>query len=77
MQSKVHSLLQFLTHFFFDRVALIGGHTIYKIDDTDIIPIANEQARSRMNNPDEARLVRILKAGIIFFSRKCKPFIAR
>ena len=37
------------------RVALIGGHTIYKIDDTDIIPIANEQTRSRIGNPDEAK----------------------
>eukprot|EP00795_Rhopilema_esculentum_P017479 gene17479-9088_t len=35
------------------RVALIGGHTIYKIDDTVMIPIANEQARIKFSNPDE------------------------
>jgi len=34
---------------------LIGGHTIYKIDDTDIIPIATDQDFARMNNPDEAK----------------------
>ena len=37
------------------RVALIGGHTIYKIDDTVMIPIANEQARIKFSNPDETR----------------------
>ena len=37
-------------------MALIGGHTLYKIDDTVMIPIANEQARSKFSNPDETRL---------------------
>ncbi|XP_057307626.1 polyphosphoinositide phosphatase-like [Hydractinia symbiolongicarpus] len=41
------------------RVALIGGHTIYKVDDVDVIPIANEQAKAKMGNPDETRYLRI------------------
>jgi len=43
------------------RVALIGGHTLYKIDDTVMIPIANEQARSKFSNPDETRYLRIFQ----------------
>ena len=43
------------------KVALIGGHAIYKIEDTDIIPIANEQARSKLNNPDEVKYMRIFQ----------------
>ncbi|XP_065648224.1 polyphosphoinositide phosphatase isoform X2 [Hydra vulgaris] len=43
------------------RVALIGGHAIYKIDDTAIIPIANEQAKSKMTNPDEQKYLRIFQ----------------
>ncbi|XP_066936633.1 polyphosphoinositide phosphatase-like [Clytia hemisphaerica] len=43
------------------RVALIGGHTIYKIDDTDIIPIANDQDFARMNSPNEAKYLRIFQ----------------
>lgn len=44
------------------KVALIGGHAVYKIDDTEIIPIANEQARSKMNsNTDEVKYMRIFQ----------------
>lgn len=43
------------------RVALIGGHTIYKIDDTVMIPIATEQARIKFSNPDETRYLRIFQ----------------
>ena len=43
------------------RVALIGGHAVYKIDDTEIIPIATEQSRSKVNNPDEAKYMRIFQ----------------
>ena len=45
----------FILKIFLNRVALIGGHAIYKIDDTAILPIANEQARSKMGNPDEQK----------------------
>ncbi len=37
------------------RVALIGGHAIYKIDDTVMIPIANDQAKIKFSNPDETK----------------------
>ena len=40
---------------FFSRVAIIGGHTIYKIDDTDTIPIAHENNKTKIGNPDEAK----------------------
>lgn len=58
MAMELFSMSNFL---FFCRVALIGGHTIFKIDDTDIIPIANDQDFARMNNnPDEAKYVCLL-----------------
>ena len=38
-------------------MAIIGGHTIYKIDDTDIIPIAHENNKTKIGNPDEAKWV--------------------
>eukprot|EP00794_Sanderia_malayensis_P000047 gene47-641_t len=43
------------------RVALIGGHTIYKIDDTVMIPIPNDQAKVKFSNPDEAKYLRIFQ----------------
>ena len=41
----------------FFRQAQIGGHSIYKIEDTKLIPIANELVRQRFQRPDEAKLV--------------------
>lgn len=43
------------------RVAVIGGHTIYKIDDTDIIPIALENNKAKIGNPDEAKYLRMFQ----------------
>ena len=54
-QSALKYLVTTIKIAFFYRVALIGGHTVYKIDDTDIIPIANDQDFARMNSPDEAK----------------------
>lgn len=50
----------FLEYFF--REAQIGGHSIYKIEDTKLIPIANELVRQKFQHPDEAKLVTISNA---------------
>ena len=42
---------------FFFRQAQIGGHSIYKIEDTKLIPIANELVTQKFQHPDEAKLV--------------------
>ena len=50
----------FLEYFF--REAQIGGHNIYKIEDTKLIPIANELVRQKFQHPDETKLVAISNA---------------
>ena len=37
------------------REAQIGGHSIYKIEDTKLIPIANELVRQKFQHPDESK----------------------
>lgn len=39
------------------RVAQIGGHTVYKIMDTCMVPIPNETVRSKHRHPSESKLV--------------------
>ena len=35
------------------REAQIGGHTIYKVEDTRMIPIPNETVIQKIQHPDE------------------------
>lgn len=44
----------------FFRQAQIGGHSIYKIEDTKLIPIANELVKQKFQHPDEAKLVTLI-----------------
>lgn len=44
----------------FFRQAQIGGHSIYKIEDTKLIPIANELVKQKFQHPDEAKLVMLI-----------------
>ena len=44
----------------FLRQAQIGGHSIYKIEDTKLIPIANELVKQKFQHPDEAKLVMLI-----------------
>lgn len=37
------------------REAQIGAHSIYKIEDTKLIPIANELVRQKFQHPDESK----------------------
>lgn len=50
-------------------MADIGGHAIYKIEDTNMIYIPNDSVR--ITHPDEARYVLVVTAVFFFFSFKC------
>ncbi|KAL9969462.1 hypothetical protein ACROYT_G021682 [Oculina patagonica] len=43
------------------KEAQIGGHSIYKIEDTKLIPIANELVRQKFQHPDESKYVKIFQ----------------
>ena len=45
------------------RVAIIGGHTIYKVEDTSMVYIPNDACTGRVQHPDEARFVGIYGGG--------------
>jgi hypothetical protein len=42
------------------RIAVIGYHTIYKIEDTTMVYIPNESVR--IHHPDEARYVKLFQS---------------
>ncbi|XP_072036306.1 LOW QUALITY PROTEIN: polyphosphoinositide phosphatase-like [Amphiura filiformis] len=43
------------------RVAIIGGHTIYKIEDTSMVYIPNDECTGKVPHPDESRYVKIFQ----------------
>ncbi|XP_068698688.1 polyphosphoinositide phosphatase-like [Montipora foliosa] len=43
------------------KVAQIGSHSIYKIEDTKLIPIGNEFVKQKIQHPDEAKYVKIFQ----------------
>lgn len=47
------------------KMADIGGHAIYKIEDTNMIYIPNDSVR--ITHPDEARYVLVVTAVFFFF----------
>lgn len=51
-------------------MADIGGHSIYKIEDTNMIYIPNDSVR--VTHPDEARLVYV---EILYFYNQRIPFL--
>ena len=42
---------------FIERVAQLGGHTIYKVMDTCMVPIPNETVRTKYHHDGESKLV--------------------
>ena len=51
---ETHSLY---TMVLFSRVAQLGGHTIYKVMDTCMVPIPNETVRTKYHHDGESKLV--------------------